>query len=1005
MDIWQSLNGWNWEIKWNINHNDTSFGNSSHCGWYGVLCDNTTNHILAINMARNNLQGNLYVPRLKNLHFLLGLCLEINAINGDLEKILVNMPKYVLRLSLAYNQIHGSIPENIVSVVPILSKLQLSGNPVGGKIPESLGDLVDLTVLSIGETTIRGFIPQAISKLKRIWFLDLEALELEGDMSIFQNLTKLAYIHLSSNRITGNIPEDLGLRYPSLVELLLQNNNLSGTLPQSIGFLDKLVTLNVARNSLSGYVPAALSKLHLKVLVLSSNQFIGFESGQNFTFKNLNIFRASHLTKLTCCISKILSLLMPSKNELMQIDISNSNISGHLPDTVFSFQRLTFLKIASNRLSGAIPSPIANLPYLTMLDLRNNNFSGRIPVTFSRLLMLTELYLQGNKHLKGPITTSYLKLDYMFTVNERVTDTCPMVRFAHNHGEIHVDSSYYKRNYCHCKEHYFGIGGHCSPCMQGSYCPGSTKQKPFKPLSNAYNVSVSKMFLKKGFFPFPNEKGVESIRKCPTSIHIYNICVPGGSCDCQVSHSDNNSSTVNGGILRTNSSTVRCNSDCLCPAGHRGRFCSECKQGYFKNGIRCFKCPRGTTENTKHIIFICTTAVIILISIPVFWYYNKPQVNFLYAVAGFLFTIILFFYSLIPAFLIPLMCIPIYFKFKEKFKPCLTVAKTGFYFFQIVNTLVSTTSVWPKAIYRAQMRSSSASSFEFASLSCVVPALFTQWVKDLILSVLPIICLIVIWIVYWCRKKWQEPNEDDLQKIEYNHLEYSINAIDLFYFPIAFSSFSGLNSCRSIGSVSFMKSYVWVDCPSFEHHALLGIAIFDLVVFVMVPLILCIILPSRFRHEFSNTHWLDPIVSPYEEKYRCWIGFVMLLKRLLIAIIMIFIDADLPEQTLIIVVVLTMFIILQTYLKPYKNQNKSEEDSEDKDPTLCLEDAMEIAMLSSLLLTFTYVGLSVGRSWSLGLFVATIISNALFSIAVFISILYRFNWKACCGTKEVAISI
>ena len=80
--------------------------------------------------------------------------------------------------------------------------------------------------------------------------------------------------------------------------------------------------------------------------------------------------------------------------------------------------------------------------------------------------MVTEFNLRGNKRLRGPVSSSVMILDYQMKIKERPSDTCPMLRFAHNNGLIFVDSSYYNRRYCYCDKEYFGNGIHCIPCLQ-----------------------------------------------------------------------------------------------------------------------------------------------------------------------------------------------------------------------------------------------------------------------------------------------------------------------------------------------------------------------------------------------------------------------------------------------------------------------------------------------------------------------------------------------------------
>ena len=72
------------------------------------------------------------------------------------------------------------------------------------------------------------------------------------------NLTNLTHLNLSDNRLSGSIPTELG-NLTNLTRLGLSSNSLSGSIPTEIGNLTNLTLLDLSRNSLSGCVPAALA--------------------------------------------------------------------------------------------------------------------------------------------------------------------------------------------------------------------------------------------------------------------------------------------------------------------------------------------------------------------------------------------------------------------------------------------------------------------------------------------------------------------------------------------------------------------------------------------------------------------------------------------------------------------------------------------------------------------------------------------------------------------------
>ncbi|TKY59523.1 BRASSINOSTEROID INSENSITIVE 1-associated receptor kinase 1 [Spatholobus suberectus] len=89
------------------------------------------------------------------------------------------------------------------------------------------------------------------------------------------NENSVIRVELSKNNITGKIPEELG-SLTNLVSLNLYMNSITGSIPDKLANLKKLRFLRLNNNSLSGKIPMLLTTVNsLQVLDLSNNNLTG----------------------------------------------------------------------------------------------------------------------------------------------------------------------------------------------------------------------------------------------------------------------------------------------------------------------------------------------------------------------------------------------------------------------------------------------------------------------------------------------------------------------------------------------------------------------------------------------------------------------------------------------------------------------------------------------------------------------------------------------------------
>lgn len=158
--------------------------------------------------------------------------------------------------------------------------------------------------------------------------------------------------------------------------LLLNGNNLVGTVPAEIGQLSAMTVLNLANNQLSGPIPPEITSL-----------------------SNLN-----------------------------DLSFANNSLTGTIPSQVNLMTSLTTAEFLSNSLEGPIPAGFGLLSNLGYLDLSENVFTGTIPADLGSSAQLVTLHVNGNK-LEGAVPSELCSniIDAHFGYNKldpALTDPC-----------------------------------------------------------------------------------------------------------------------------------------------------------------------------------------------------------------------------------------------------------------------------------------------------------------------------------------------------------------------------------------------------------------------------------------------------------------------------------------------------------------------------------------------------------------------------------------------------
>ena len=215
---------------------------------------------------------------------------------------------------------------------------------------------------------------------------------------------RVTELHLDENGLTGLIPNALG-DLTRLESLSLRRNELVGPIPAELGNLVDLRSLDLqgnraTDNALTGPIPGELGNLEaLDRLDLSVNNLTGPIPGELGNLVNLRVldFRSNDLTGP---IPRELGNLV---NHLRYLGLSGNELTGPIPGELGNLVDLDWLDLDSNDLTGPIPRELGNFENLRVLNLGFNDLTGPIPGELGNLVNLRRLDLSYNWGLSGPL--------------------------------------------------------------------------------------------------------------------------------------------------------------------------------------------------------------------------------------------------------------------------------------------------------------------------------------------------------------------------------------------------------------------------------------------------------------------------------------------------------------------------------------------------------------------------------------------------------------------------
>ncbi|KAL1816963.1 hypothetical protein ACET3Z_019537 [Daucus carota] len=363
--------------------------------------DASRSQLITLDLSSNKLNGSIPLSwfELKRLNI---LSLSSSQLTGSLQLDTIHKLVNLTNLDLSYNQLsietsHNRSRETLppqyntfrlasckLKSFPYLGNgnqsrlnvLDLSDNQIGGAIPNWTWNLGNgsLTYLNLSQNQLVSL--QEPYAIPRLSVLDLHSNQLTGKIPVPPETA--SYVDYSANNFSSSISLDIGKNLAFAYFFSVSSNKLTGTIPESICEATYLQVLDLSNNGFSGVIPSCLlgQTDSLVVMNLGNNKFSGDINGtfmENCGLRTLDLHANSLQGNVPISLSKCTMLEV--------LNLGSNQINDTFPCFLKNSSSLRVLVLRSNKFHGEIycQGPTSHWPNLQIIDIASNKFTGKLP--------------------------------------------------------------------------------------------------------------------------------------------------------------------------------------------------------------------------------------------------------------------------------------------------------------------------------------------------------------------------------------------------------------------------------------------------------------------------------------------------------------------------------------------------------------------------------------------------------------------------------------------------